>query len=161
MRIFQSFAGVTQRGVNEVHLLFQSQGGNVGDGIALFNFFKAMPIDLNIYNTGTVASIAVLSYLGGRHRFVSQHATFLIHKSVYPIPTPANAAAHRALADNMVIDDNRSEAIVKAFTTIPAERWLSHATEDVVFQAQEAVQHGIADAIREFQVPSGNQVFNI
>jgi ATP-dependent protease ClpP protease subunit len=112
-RIFHNIGGASQRGVTEIHLLFQSAGGTVGDGISLFNFFRSIPIDLHLYNTGTVASIAVLSYLGARHRYVIQHATFAIHKTVYPTHTPANAATHRALADNLVIEDDRSEAILQ------------------------------------------------
>ncbi len=160
-RMFHNIGGASQKGVTEIHLLFQSNGGMVGDGITLFNFFRAIPIELNLYNTGTVASIAVLSYLGAKHRYVSQHATFSIHKTAYPTHASANAVLHRALSNNLLIEDSRSEAIIKAFTNIPADRWISHAVEDVIFQAQEAVQFGIAEAIREFQVPAGNQIFNI
>jgi len=60
-RIFQNFAGATQRGVRELHLLFQSTGGVVGDGISLYNYIRTLPLDLHIYNTGAVHSIAVLT----------------------------------------------------------------------------------------------------
>jgi ATP-dependent Clp protease, protease subunit len=160
-RIFHSIGGASQRGTTEIHLLFESGGGIVGDGIALYNYFRALPLDLHIYNSGTVGSIAVLSFLGAGKRYVSQHATFVIHKTVYPTHTPTNAVGHQALAANLLVEDARSEAILRAHTNIPAARWFTHATADVIFQAPEAVQFGIANAIREFQIPAGNQVFNI
>jgi ATP-dependent protease ClpP protease subunit len=160
-RIFAGVGGATQRGVSEIHILFESTGGAVGDGIALYNFFRGVPITVNLYNAGTVASIAVLAFLGAAHRYVSQHATFAIHKSRYPAQTPTDTSGHRALSDSLIIEDRRSEAIIRAHTIIPNRLWRLHARQDVTFQAQEAVQFGIAEAIREFQIPKGNQLFNI
>jgi ATP-dependent Clp protease, protease subunit len=160
-KIFNSFGGASQRGVTTIHLLFQSSGGNIGDGICIYNFFQGIPLELHIYNCGTVASIGVLAFLGARYRYTSAHATFGIHKSRFPTQTPADAIIHRALADQLLVEDARTEAIIKARTNIPADRWALHAQHDVTFDAQEAVQFGIADAIREFQIPAGNQVFHI
>jgi ATP-dependent protease ClpP protease subunit len=160
-RIYNSFAAATQRGVTEAHLLFQSTGGNVGDGIALFNYFRALSIDLHIYNGGMVASMAVIAYLGGAHRYTSTHASFAIHKTRFPTQAPTNAVGHRALATQAEAEDARTEAILKGLTTIPASAWTAHGLHDVMFTAQEAVQFGIAQTIREFHVPQGNQIFNI
>jgi ATP-dependent protease ClpP protease subunit len=161
-RIFQACAIATQRGYSTLHLLFQSAGGIVGDGIALHNYFRTVPIDIHLYNTGTVASIAVLAYLGASQRWVSPQATFSLQKSVLPSTAPANAAQHRAFADYLAVEDQRAEAIVKAHTRIPAERWqaLMAGTRDVVFRAEEAVEFGIAAGVRDFAVPPGQQLFN-
>lgn len=161
-RFFFNLGGASQKGVTEIHLLFQSTGGIVGDGIALYNYFRTMPIDLHIYNAGSVGSIAVLSYLGAAHRYTSTHANFVIHKTRYSGQASADAIGHRALADNAEREDARSEAILKAHTKIPADRWARHAlAQDVFFTAQESVQFGIAQKIREFQIPAGDQVFHI
>ena len=63
-RIFQNFAGASQGGVTEVHLLFQSLGCSIPDGISLYRFFDTLPLTLHIYNTGSVQSVAVLAYVG-------------------------------------------------------------------------------------------------
>jgi ATP-dependent Clp protease, protease subunit len=160
-RIFNSFNAATQQSYSEIHLLFQSTSGNVGDGICLFNYFDKFPLRLYIYNMGTIASIAVLAFLGGRFRFTNAHATFAIHKSRFPAQAPIDAKSHRALADQAMLEDHRVEAILKAKTQIPAKRWKQHALHDVVFDAQQSVQFGIAKAIGDFQPPVGSQVFNI
>ena len=46
-------------GVETVHLAFSSNGGYVADGVYLYNHVRALPLHLVIYNTGSVASIAV------------------------------------------------------------------------------------------------------
>jgi ATP-dependent protease ClpP protease subunit len=160
-RIFQSFAGASQGGTTEVHLLFQSAGGIIGDGISLYNFFNTVPLKLHLYNTGSVQSIAVLAYLGATYRHTSAHGTFLIHKSHFPTQLGANATKLEALAKNLVLEDDRIEAILKEKTHIPEEKWALHALQDVTFSAKEAVEFGIADDIREFEIAPGSQVYNI
>ncbi len=47
-----------------VHLLFQSAGGMVGDGVFLYNYFRNLPFDLTIYNMGAVESAAAIAFFG-------------------------------------------------------------------------------------------------
>src|SRR5213080_2998307 len=81
-RALSNLATASGTGVKHVHLLFQSLGGTVGDGVCLYNVFRALPFDLTLYNAGSVQSIAVISYLGAKRRKASTHATFAIHRTV-------------------------------------------------------------------------------
>ena len=62
-RVFQGFAMASNANVQQIHLLFQSTGGTVADGIALYNYLRTLPIELHLYNAGTVSSIAVIVVL--------------------------------------------------------------------------------------------------
>jgi ATP-dependent Clp protease, protease subunit len=159
-RLFASFAGVTQKGFSVVHLLFQSTGGSVSDGVSLFNYFRGLPVELNIYNTGGVASAALTAFVGAKHRYASAHAAFLLHKTRRSLLTPGQAIDHRALADVLAVEDARCEAIVRSTTLIPEEKWTVYAAgAEVPITAQEALQYGIISAIREFQPPTGGSLF--
>lgn len=160
-RIFQNLAGATQGGVRVVHVLFQSTGGSINDGVALYNYLRTYSLELHFYNTGAVQSIAAVAWLGVAHRHVSQHGRFMLHHSSNPGLPGGNAAKYQAIVDSLVADDARTTAIVKTHTHIPDERWALHATQDLSFNAQEAVDFDIAHDIREFEVPAGNQIFNI
>jgi ATP-dependent protease ClpP protease subunit len=160
-RIFQNFAAATQAGASTMHLLFQSTGGTVGDGISLYNFFLEVPIELHIYNTGSVNSVAVLAYLAGKRRYVSRYGSFMVHKTYYPAHPTANAARFQAVAETLAQEDARIEAILRAHTSIPREKWDRYGAVDVLFDSQEAVKCGLAHEIREFQMSSGNLVFNM
>jgi hypothetical protein len=89
-RIMSGMATAINNRVPRLHLLFQSSGGLVGDGVCLYNFLKALPIPLTIYNVGSVSSIAALAYLGAEERKVSAHATFMLHRT-YASPQAAGA----------------------------------------------------------------------
>jgi ATP-dependent protease ClpP protease subunit len=163
--IVQNLTAAHQNGVTSLHIMFQSDGGMIADGIALYNFLKIFPAELHLYNSGAVQSVAVVSYLGAKRpntklRHVSQHGIFMLHKTAATIEERANAARLKAAATACEIGDTRTEAILQT-ANIPEDRWRTYAFADVFFNAQEAIDFGIADDICEFQVPAGNQIFNL
>ena len=83
-RFFTGFASASSQNVKEVHVLFQSLGGNVAEGIALYNFFRALTFDLILYNVAQVSSSALIAYLGAKKRKTSAHASFMTHRTTSP-----------------------------------------------------------------------------
>jgi ATP-dependent Clp protease protease subunit len=159
-RIFNGLTAASTNGVKQFHLLFQSQGGGIGESITLFNLFRALPFDLTLYNTGTVASGATLAYLGAKRRKASAHALFMIHRTQTTTQC-ANTHAIKSLADSAVINDQRMEAILRQHITMPSEKWCQLDYRDIFFTAEEAVQAGISDEICEFSPPAGTRIFNV
>lgn len=159
-RIFTGFTGAMAGGVRRAHLLFQSAGGVIGDGIALYNFFRALPIELTLYNAGTVASIGSIAYLGAQRRQASAHAAFMLHRT-QSAAQPATADRLQSIANSVAIDDRRTEAIIRQHLSVPDDRWTMYQTADLWFDAREAVAWGMASAIGEFAPPAGTQIFNV
>lgn len=157
-RIVSNINMCTQHGVTELHVLFQSIGGATGDGIALFTYFRACPIDLHFYNGGTIESAAVLAFVGAKHRYTSAHGTFMIHKSTLSTNIPLKADDFVARAKSLHIDDARYEAILRDNTRIPAELFTHY---DVTLVASEALDFGVAQSVREFAVPAGDQILDL
>jgi ATP-dependent Clp protease protease subunit len=159
-RLMQGFSGAMAQGVRKVHLLFQSTGGTVADGVVLYNYFRALPIGLCLYNAGSVASIAVIAFLGSKERKTSAFATFMIHRSQMS-PQFATAERLHALAYSLTLDDQRTEAILRQHIKMPDDRWSVHKTADLWFDAKEAIKFGIATSEGEFSPPIGTQIFNV
>ena len=80
-RIFNAVAVGMSNNVKDIHFLFQSSGGYVGDGICLYNFLKTPPIDLTIYNAGSVQSISLIAFLGAKKRKTSPRSVFMMHRT--------------------------------------------------------------------------------
>ena len=59
-RLFAGIAGVTEVGGRRLHLVFESSGGLMGDGVCLYNYFRSLPLELTVYNLGTIQSSAVI-----------------------------------------------------------------------------------------------------
>jgi len=158
-RIFGSFGFASQNGVLKAHVLFQSTGGGIGEGIALYNYFRALQIDLTLYNVGSVSSIAVVSYLGARHRKVSRHAAFMIHRT-QTTTQAANTQTIKAFAESAVLFDKNTESILREhIKNLSAEKWAHFNHNDLWFSADDAVKCGLADEIVDFAPPAGARIY--
>lgn len=159
-RIIANFAIAMNGKVQKVHLFFQSSGGTVGDGIALYNYFKALPLDLTIYNPGGVFSIATIAYLGAKKRKASAHAMFGLHRTTGPA-VAVESDKLKTLAEAAAMDDQRTQAIIREHTKLPPAKWEQLNKGELFFPAAEAVEYGIADEIADFSPPVGTAIFNI
>jgi ATP-dependent Clp protease protease subunit len=147
-------------GLKRVHIAFQSNGGVIGEGIALYNLFRATPFELFLYNVGTVASISVVSYLGAQRRKVSAHGAFMIHRTQTTIQN-ANTEALKSFVDASTLSDNRTEAILRQHITMPNDKWSHYNHNDLWFSAEDSVKFGLADEIAEFSPPPNTELFCI
>jgi ATP-dependent Clp protease, protease subunit len=146
--------------VKHIHLLFQSAGGYVGDGVFLYNLFRSIPIELTFYNVGQISSAGVVSYLGAKNRRTSKTATCMLHRSTNS-PQFATAAKLEHAAKSLVLDDQRTETIVRSHVNLPPKVWTRLKHHDIYLSGEEAIAAGIADGIADFAPPFGTQVFNI
>jgi ATP-dependent Clp protease protease subunit len=62
-----------------IYVLFSSGGGNVEPGIALYNYFRALPVEIIMHNTGNIDSIANVVFSAANTRYASTHSSFLFH----------------------------------------------------------------------------------
>lgn len=158
-RIIQGIAPVTDPAANvgRIHLMFHSTGGGVGDGICLYNFFRALPVELVLYNTGAIHSIAVVAYLGAKKRKTSARATFVLHRTSTS-PQSATATRLKTLTESVTLDDSNTESILREHITLPDELWARLNYDDLVISAQDAVKFGIAHEIEDFLPPPQTRI---
>ncbi len=158
-RILNGLSNASVQNVKEAHLIFQSLGGSVGEGIALYNFFKALTFDLTVYNIAQVSSAALIAYLGAKKRKVSRYATFMTHRTTAPA-TAMEASKLKSVIESVTFDDQRTEAILRQHITMPDDKWAA-LDSDLWLSAEDAVKFGLADEIAEFAPPQGNKIFHI
>ena len=157
-RVANGLMLATNNGVERVHMLFQSSGGIIGDGICMYNIFRSVPVDVILYNVGTVASIGVLAYLGADQRKSTANATFMIHRTTFS-PIGATADRLQAAANTALLDDQRTEKILHDCVNLPQDKWDVHKVADLWLSADDASKAGIVTDIAEFSPPLGSQLF--
>ena|SRR5713101_1421891 len=160
-RFFYNFGLAVTNGVGRVHLLIQSNGGFVDDGISIYNYLANLPIEVISYNEGTVQSIAVLPYLAGKIRRCADNATFLLHKTTFNVPVDATAELLRGRAQAAESSDKRTDNILHASIQLSEEKWALRDKFGLTLSADEAAQAGLVHEIRHFTPPQGCQLFNI
>lgn len=159
-KILQNCTTAINAGVKHLHLMFQTWGGFVGDGVCLYNFFRTMPLGLTLYNVGAVQSIGVIAFLGAKERKASTYAAFMIHRSQVT-PQAANAQRLKVVTDSLLLDDARTESILRKEVTLPQEQWEIHKFGDLHLSAEQALEYGIATSIGEFSPPARSKIFQV
>jgi ATP-dependent Clp protease protease subunit len=160
-KVFEKGAALIKARVKTLHLLVHSTGGFIGDGVAIHNYIKHLPMQVVTYNAGQVSSIAVLVYLAGTVRQVSEGAIFLIHKSHITAPGASTVSQLEHSMRGLNIDDDRTEAIFRNHVNLPPEYWEIHKRGELVLTASEAVKFGLSHAVGYFRPPAGATTFNV
>lgn len=160
-RVFDAVADMSEDMVTDAHILVQSNGGYVSDGICLYNYLSQFPIRFHFYNAGAVASIAVILFLAGEKRYASGTARFMVHKSHASAPSGARPEALRIIVEGLQADDARTEEILRQHVKFSDEHWQIHNYSDLHLTAKQAAEVGMVDKVRDFSPPRGRRVTNI
>lgn len=138
-----------QGGATEIHILFQTVGGYVGDGLYLYSLFKTFPVPIYLYNSGSVQSIGAVAFLAAHHKIVSPHGLFMFHRSAIGAGSLGGEAL-RELAKTAEIEDERTERIIREHLALNEETWKDIDRGPTWFRADEAISSGMADTVGHF-----------
>ena len=151
-----ALTNAVNKGCAKIHLLLSTPGGTTAEGITLYNFIRALPVPVFIYNMGRVDSIGNVMFQAGTRRIASTTSSFMFHGVGFDITNARMEYVHLIEKIKAVQND---QSIISA---IMAERTGLASTEvDSLFQktafvnASEAVQRGIADEVSNINLPQG------
>ena len=65
--------------IKRILLNIYSLGGSVSGAVAIYNYLKALPFEIQTHNCGEVTSGAILIYLAGVKRTSENYSKFTIH----------------------------------------------------------------------------------
>lgn len=74
--------------VERLRFLLAAQGGDIGAGINLHTYLRALPIEVETVGFGEVDAAAVLVFLGGKTRRAVEGTQFFFHEGRYTITDP-------------------------------------------------------------------------
>lgn len=151
------------KNVQKVNLLLSTPGGNVNNGLNLYNVLCSMPFELTTHNVGNVDSIGNAVFLAGKKRYATYNASFMFHGVGFN-PPPQMRFEEKNLRehlDGLLNDQDRIGKIIAKHTNIAAleiEKLFREAqTKDVQF----AIDKGIIDDVRDVQIPAGSPIISL
>ncbi len=160
-RVFEAVSSMTEAGVETAHVLLQSNGGYVSDGLCMYNSLSNAPVKFVMYNGGAVASIAVILYLAGSRRYASETARFMVHKSHATASPGARPDALNIIVEGLRADDARTESILRKHIELTAEQWAIHQYSDLHLTARDAKTARMINEVADFAPPRGVIIRNI
>ena len=121
-----------------------------------------MPFDLTIHNVGNVDSIGNVIFLAGTTRYAAANATFMFHGVGIDVQAPIRLE-EQSLNDYLAIilsDQTKMGDIIADRSRIKREEIAELFRTQQTQTADWALQRGIIEDIRDFNIPPGSPVLS-
>lgn len=126
-----------------------SKGGDVFEGLAIYNYLKGLDRVVHTASAGIVASIASVFFLAGEKRFINDGDTFVIH-----LPSGGNFGNAEDLektADELRDIENKLAKIYAKETDLTKIQALKLMKEDNILESKFLKDNGFVDKIIKFK----------
>lgn len=133
----------------DITLVINSPGGSVTAGLAIYDIMKGLSCDVSTVCLGMAASMGAFLLAAGTKgkRFVTPNSEVMIHQVMGGASGQAvdiQIAAHRICR----MKENLNKLLAE-FTGQPMERIQVDTDRDYFMTAQEAIEYGMADYVKE------------
>lgn len=131
----------------EITLYVSSLGGEVSSGLALLDVMKAVQCPIRTVCVGTAASMGAVIFAAGSRRQMLPHAQLMIHDPLISQSAGGSALKLKGLCESIMRTRETLGGLLAQATGRPIEEIYEKTAEDTWFDAQEAVDFGLADEI--------------
>jgi ATP-dependent Clp endopeptidase proteolytic subunit ClpP len=131
--------------ISQIHVRINSEGGEVFDGIAIYNALKRHPANVTVEVYGIAASIASIIAMAGDKVIMPANTFMFIHDPLAIVI--GDATDMRDMADSLekIAAALQSTYMVKTGKSEKeVQKWMN---DDTWFSAQEALDAGLADEV--------------
>jgi ATP-dependent protease ClpP protease subunit len=150
--------------VKTVYLMMSTPGGNVMNGMNIYNVLWAMPFTLITHNVGNVDSIGNAIFLAGSKRYACPHSTFMFHGVGFDIKNQTLRLEEKNLREflrGISSDHQRIGNIMTERTKLGQEVVEGLFREAQTKDAAYAASVGIVDEIKDVQIPPGSNIVSL
>jgi len=169
--LIATVANAIGQGVKTVCLMLSTPGGQVMNGLNLYNVLRGFPVELVTHNVGNVDSIGNMVFMAGSRRYACPHSTFMFHGVAAQVQatmaTPMGALAvlgEKELRERLgaiQADQKRIGSVIKDRTRLDESIIDALFLEAQTKDANWALSCGIIHEIREVQIPAGCPVVSL
>lgn len=130
-----------------ITLYINSPGGEVQSGLALYDVMQAVSCPIRTVCLGMAASMAALLFIAGDDREILPHSRIMIHDPLISAGAGGNALSVKARADDLMRIRDITAGVIARHSGMPIDRVFELTATDIYFEAEEAVEAGLADRI--------------
>lgn len=131
----------------EITFYINSGGGEVRNGLALYDVMQHISSPVHTVCVGLAASMAAVLFASGDRRELYTHSKVMIHDpSISGMPA-TKALELRTLSEDLMDMRQALAGILAKHTGRPLESILERTMTDSYFDAESAIEFGLADSI--------------
>lgn len=142
-------------GVSRINVFVNSYGGEVAEGLAIYNALKRHKAKVVTYCDGFAASIASVIFMAGDERVMNDSSLLMIHNAwTY---CAGNAEELRKQADDLEKITQASIVAYKAHSTLTEEEIKALMDAETWILPDEAISYGFATSIETAEKAAASQ----
>ncbi len=140
---------IAAREKKKLRFFIDSPGGEVNAGLAILDAMKHYRYGIDIYCVGLAASMAAVLLAGGEkgHRFILEHSKVMIHEPLIAGGVGGSATSIQRTAESIIETKKTLNGLLAEFTGRSVEEINEKTAYDNFFNAEEAIEFGLCDAI--------------
>ncbi len=134
-----------------ITLVINSPGGSIDAGMLMYDIICKSPAPIKMYCIGKAFSMAAILFASGSHgRYILPHSKIMLHEPLIPFGIGGKTTTIQTISDSLLKTKQDMEAILALHTGRTPEEIAEITKTDHYFTAQEAVDFGLADAVKDF-----------
>lgn len=130
-----------------ITLYINSPGGEVQSGLALYDVMQAVSCPIRTVCLGMAASMGALLFIAGDEREILPHSPVMIHDPLIGAGAGGSALSVKARADDLMRIRDITAGVIARHSGMSIERVFELTASDTYFEAEEAVEAGLADRV--------------
>ncbi len=130
-----------------ITLYINSPGGEVQSGLALYDVMQAVSCPIRTVCLGMAASMGALLFIAGDEREILPHSRIMIHDPLIGAGAGGSALSVKARADDLMRIRDITAGVIARHSGMSIERVFELTASDTYFEAEEAVEAGLADRV--------------
>lgn len=161
--LISAMANCANSKVQQVHILLSTPGGNVREGLNLYNVLKGMPFELITHNVGEVNSVGNTIFLAGKRRYATPNSTFMFHGVGFTLSQNQRFEEKdlRERLTGILRDQERIGSIISQHTNLSTKEIAGLFREAQTKDASFALEKGIIHEIKDVQLVQGSPVISL
>ena len=141
--------------VSHINVYINSYGGEVAEGLAIYNALNRHKAKVTTYCDGFAASIASVIFMAGDERIMNESSLLMIHNAwTYAC---GNSEELRKQADDLEKITQASVAAYKAHSTLSEEEIKELMDKETWILPEEALEYGFATGIEKSEQKAASQ----
>lgn len=151
------------KGATHIYYLFSSPGGEVAQGMAVYNILKGLPVKTTMHNVGNVDSIGNAIFLAGKRRKTAPHSTFMFHGVGFDLTTPTRLEEKnlRESLGTIDADHKRIGSVISQETALKGKDINRLFRQAQTKDAAYALSSGIVHSVEDIAIPAGSPVIQL
>jgi ATP-dependent Clp protease protease subunit len=141
--------------VKQINVYINSYGGEVAEGLAIYNALKRHKAKVTTYCDGFACSIASVIFMAGEERVMSESSMLMIHNAW--TWASGNAEQLRKQADDLEKITQASVEAYKAHSSLSEEEIKALMDAETWILPEEALSYGFATKIEKTEKEKANQ----